>query len=115
MAVKKRSEFLWSNGPIFSAITGTSTANYIRKDCKCLKYSIKTVNSLTEQFSKLFADKLGTVTSYKSKVHVRPEAAPRFYERGPVPFAIRALHREALDLLAEQGIIEKVSHNDGQH
>ena len=70
------------------------------------------MSTLTERHHRLFADELGTVTPYKANLQVRPEAAPRFYKPRPVPFAIRASIGKELDLLAKQGIIEKVSHSD---
>ena len=70
------------------------------------------MGALIKRHQQLFADELGTVTPYKAKLQVQPQAVPRFCKPCPVPFAIRAAVGKELDLLEKQGIIEKVSHSE---
>ena len=67
------------------------------------------MSALVKQHQQLFTDELGTVTPYKAKLQVQPQAAPRFYKPRQVPFTIRAAVGKELE---KQGIIEKVSHSD---
>ena len=60
----------------------------------------------------LFTDELGTVTPYKAKLQVQPQAAPRFFKPRPVPFGIQATIGKELEFLEKQGIIEKVSYSN---
>ena len=72
----------------------------------------ESVSTLIERHQQLFTDELGTVTPYKAKLQVQPQAAPRFCKPRPVPFAIQATVGKELDHLEQQGIVEKVSHSD---
>ena len=89
-----------------------STGNRLEKIASVQATRSESMSTLTEQHRQLFSYKLVIITSYKVKLQVRPEAAPRFYKTCPVPFAIRASIGKELDLLAKQGIIEEVSHSN---
>ena len=51
-------------------------------------------------------------TPRKAKLHVRPDATPRFFKSRPVPFAIKEAIGKELDKLEEQGILQKVDSSD---
>ena len=70
------------------------------------------VSALLKRHQTLFNEELGTVTPHKAKLQVQPQATPRLFKPRPLPFAIRDSVGKELDLLEEQGIIEKVSHSD---
>ena len=67
---------------------------------------------MLNRHQQLFADESGTVKPFKARLQVQPQAAPRFHKPRPVPFAIRAAVGKELDILEQQGIIEKVSHSE---
>ena len=70
------------------------------------------MQALLQQHSNLFKDELGTVTSYKATLHIKPEAMPKFFKPRPVPFAIKDAVGKELDRLEQQGIIRKVDHSE---
>ena len=68
------------------------------------------LNALLDRHKAAFKDDLGTVTTHKAGLQVRPEAfntKPR-----TVPFAIKDAIGAELDRLESEGILEKVSHSD---
>jgi len=101
------------NGP---SLFGRNWFKYLQMDWGKIA-SVQTtrsesVSALIKRHQQLFTSELGTITPYKAKLQVQPQAAPRFCKPRPLPFAIRASVGKELDLLEKQGIIEKVSHSD---
>ena len=98
------------------SLFGRNWLKYLRLDWSRIA-SVRTtrptsLDSLLTANQQLFANELGTVTPFKAQLLVQPQANPRFCKPRTVPFAIRAAVGKELDLLEEQGIIEKVSHSD---
>lgn len=55
---------------------------------------------------------LGTLKGYQAKIHVDPQANPRFCKAQTVPYAMQAKVEEELLCLQEEGIIELVDCSD---
>ena len=70
------------------------------------------LTTLLEQHKAIFQDELGTVSSHRATLHVRPDAVPKFFKPRPIPFAIKGTIGAELDRLEKDGILEKVSHSD---
>lgn len=64
------------------------------------------IPALLKKHSKLFEEGLGLVKGREAKVHVDPEAQPRFYRPRPVPYALRSKVDEELQRLERMEIIE---------
>ena len=101
------------NGP---SLFGRNWLKYLQLDWGKIA-SVQTtrsesVSALIKRHQQLFTSELGTITPYKAKLQVQPQAAPSFVKPRPLPFAIRASVGKELDLLEKQGIIERVSHSD---
>ena len=60
----------------------------------------------------VFEETLGTLKGFKAKLHLKPEATPKFFKARPVPFALRKKVEESLDELEQEGVLTKVTHSD---
>ena len=58
--------------------------------------------------SSLFKDELGTIKGITAKLHINPDARPRFFRPCSVPYALRTRVDRALEKLQAEGIIEPV-------
>jgi len=56
----------------------------------------------------VFKEGLGKLKGYEAKIHVDPEATPRFCKARPVPYSLRGKVEEELERLEKEGIIEPV-------
>lgn len=56
----------------------------------------------------MFRDELGTLKGMTVKLHVDPEATPRFFKPRSVPYAMKGKVEEELGRLQKLGIIEPV-------
>lgn len=72
------------------------------------------LKSLSEEYSVIFKDELGTMNSIQAELHVlvKEDASPQFYHPRPVPFALKEAIERELQWLEESGILKKVSHSD---
>lgn len=71
-----------------------------------------TLDELLHKHEAIFNDELGTVRSHQAKLHVHPDATPKFCKARPIPFAIREAIERELDRLEASGIIHKVTHSE---
>ena len=60
----------------------------------------------------LFEPRLGTLQGYAAKIHVDPEAQPRFCKARAVPYAMREKVEEELARLEREGIVEPIQFAD---
>lgn len=78
--------------------------------------SVKHVNlintEVSEQFSNLFRDGLGTLTGTKVKLHMDANATPRFFRPRTVPYAYREKVEAELDRLQKDGVIRPVEFSE---
>ena len=72
-------------------------------------YSLDTVLA---KHNDLFADELGTIRGITAKLHVSPDAKPRFYRPRSIPYALKSRVDQALDKLMVEGILEPVQYSE---
>ena len=58
--------------------------------------------------SSLFIDELGTIKGSTAKLHINPDARPRFFQPRSAPYALRTRVDQPLQKLQTEGIIELV-------
>ena len=68
--------------------------------------SALTLQDLLERHQTVFSSELGMVRGVTAKLHVDPQAKPKFYRPRSVPYAMREKVEAELDRLRQQGIIE---------
>ena len=94
------------------SLFGRNWLKYLQLDWKCIA-TVKsppagTLKNLLHEYDSLFKDELGTVTSHKATLRVRPDASPRFFKPRPVPYATKEAIGDELDRMEQQGIIQKI-------
>ena len=62
--------------------------------------------------SSLFKDKLGTIKGTTAKLHINPDARPRFFCPHSVPYVIQTRVDQPLQKLQTEGIIEPVDFSE---
>ena len=62
--------------------------------------------------SNLLKDELGTIKGTSAKLHINPDARPRFFRPRSVPYALRTRVNQALEKLQAEGIIEPVEFSE---
>ena len=67
---------------------------------------------LFDKYKNIFKEELGTVSSHKATLQIRPGASPKFHKACPVPIAIKEAVGAQLDHLESEGILVKVKHSD---
>ena len=65
-----------------------------------------------DRHTEVFKEELGRVQGVKAKIHVDPQAQPRFYRPHNVPYALKGKVENELDRLEKEGVIEKVQSSD---
>ena len=70
------------------------------------------LESLIAKHQEVFADGLGKVKNFTAKLHVSPDAQPRYYRPRPVPHSLRTKLEKQLQHLESLGIIEPVQFSD---
>ena len=71
-----------------------------------------TVQDILDKHKTVFSSELGMVRGVTVKLHVDPQARPKFYRPRSVPYAMREKVEAELDRLRQQGIIEPVQFSD---
>lgn len=79
----------------------------IRLNWHDIKY-VSTAEDILQRYSDAFRDELGTLKGMPVKLHVDPDATPRFYKPRAVPYAMKVKVEEELARLQRLGIIEPV-------
>ncbi len=97
------------------SLLGRDWLSALRLDWKEI-FKVKTETSalvsVLEKHSEIFQDDTGAVIGVKAKIHVDPQAQPRFHKARAVPFAFREKVEEDLKRLQNLGIIEPVQFLD---
>ena len=70
------------------------------------------LSSLLNKYSSLFSDTLGLLQGTTAKLHVHPQATPKFFRARPVPFRLKDKIDKELNRLQKLGIISPVQHAD---
>ena len=63
---------------------------------------------ILEEHKLVFEESLGEFKGPKAKIHIDPNATPRFCRARPVPYALREKLEQELDRLQQEGVIEPV-------
>ena len=70
------------------------------------------VSSLLGKHEALFKDGVGTVQDVIAKIHMDPQAKPKYFKRRPVAYALRQKVEEELDRLFSKGTIRPVEFSE---
>lgn len=70
------------------------------------------LEKLIDQYSEVFKEGLGTFKGPKVKIHVEPEAQPKFLKARPVPYAMTGKIEVELKRLQDEGTIEPVQFSE---
>ena len=65
-----------------------------------------------QKHSDVFREELGELKGTQAKIHIDPQAQPRFHKSRPVPFALRKKVEQELERLEREGIIKPVQFSD---
>ena len=69
-----------------------------------------TLDNLLDRHSELFEPGLGKLKDFKAKIHVDPQATPKFCKARSVPYSMKAKIEEQLSQLEKDGIIEPIQY-----
>ena len=72
----------------------------------------QTLANVLDQHADVFAEGLGTARGITAKIHVDPQAPPRFCKASPIPYALRDKVTRELERLEKASIIEPVEFMD---
>lgn len=70
------------------------------------------LQDVLDRHAAVFKDELGMIQGAAAKLHIDPQAQPRFYKPRSVPHALRDKVRQELDRLESEGVIERVQFSD---
>ena len=100
------------NGP---SLLGRNWLKYLRLDWNNIfavrTAQMKPLHSLLQRHQYLFSKELGEIHPFTASLHVKADAAPRFFKPRPVPFAIKDAISQELNRLEKQGTISPVTHS----
>ena len=65
-----------------------------------------------DRHEEVFKEELGMLRGATAKIHLNPEAQPKFYRARSVPYALKSKVELELDRLEKDGIIEPVQFSD---
>ena len=71
-----------------------------------------TLKKVLEKYNSVFSDGLGTVKGFKARIHVDPQAPPKFSKVRSVPYFYRKKVERELDRLVQEGTLEPVEHSE---
>jgi len=78
-----------------------------------LHYAVSSdLNSVIDKYSAVFEEGLGTYQGYQAKIHVDPNATPRFFKPRTVPYSMREGIEAELNKLVAEGTLVPVEHSD---
>ena len=66
------------------------------------------VHAVLDKYPTVFQDGLGTLKGFKAKIHVDPNAPPKFFRARSVPYALRDMVDQELERLQREGTLEPV-------
>ena len=62
-----------------------------------------------DKYPEIFKNKLGTLKGTKAKIHIDPQAIPRFFKPSSIPYVLREIFEKELDRLLKEYIIEPIT------
>ncbi len=95
------------------SLLGRDWLRIIRLDWKVInQVQGNALQEVLDRYGDIFKPGLGTLKGYKAKIHVDPDAKPRFCKARTVPYAMRDMVEQELERLTQEGIIEPVQFAD---
>ena len=64
------------------------------------------------KYPQLFSEGYGSFKDFKTQIHLREKAQPKFCKARPVPYSLKETVEKELDRLEAAGIIFKVDHSE---
>uniref|UniRef100_A0A914WWV6 CCHC-type domain-containing protein n=1 Tax=Plectus sambesii TaxID=2011161 RepID=A0A914WWV6_9BILA len=74
-------------------------------------YSESKLAAVLDKYTATFSPGLGCCNKAQAKLHLRPDARPRFFKPRPVPFAQLQPTKEELQRNVDMGVLEKIDFN----
>ena len=101
-------------------VKGEGPSLYGRNWLSKIKLNWGAINQVTSQvykkvlnkYPEVFKDELGTLRGTRAKIHVDPQATPRFFKPRSAPYTLRDRVEKELDRLLSEGIIEPIQFSD---
>ena len=78
----------------------------------CHISDLQTLERVLDRHNAVFKDELGKVEGMTAKIHIDPQASPRFCKPRTVPYALRGRVEQELDRLERDGIITPVEFSE---
>ena len=74
------------------------------------------MDALLEKYQEIFQEGLGLLWGYKAKIHIDPNATPKYFKAHLVPYLLKAKIEEQLEKLVKEGVMEPIQYSecDGQ-
>ena len=72
----------------------------------------ESLQSVLDKYSTVFQEGLGTLEGFEAKIHVDPDARPRYFRHRSVPYAMRDKVEAELERLQAEGTLEPVDVSD---
>ena len=95
-----------------AALIGRNWLSHLKLDWGKIKQMNRPLDELTQRYSAVFNDELGTVKGLKAKIHVKENATPHFFKPRTVPFAIKEKVEKEIERLQAEGIISPVEFSE---
>ena len=99
-------------GGMGPALLGRNWLEAIQLDWKEIQLLTSGLDSLLTRYSAVFREELGTMTDFKAKLAVNPDAVPKFCRARPVPYALKEAIEKDLERLEKLEVIEHVNHSE---
>ena len=98
------------NGP---TLLGRNWLHKIKLNWNQIHYTPSTgLQDLLGRYEEVFQEGLGTFKGTEVKIHVSPDAVPRFCKARTVPYSMRGKTEEELTRLVQEGTLEPVEFSD---
>ena len=90
-------------------LLGRGWLEHIALDWQEIRYlSASSLSDVLERHRSVFQEGLGTLKNFEAKIHVDPNATPRFCKARSVPYALRGKVEEEIERLVKEGTLEPV-------
>ena len=76
--------------------------------CQVVKDKPQMLEDVLQKHAVVFSEKMGVAKNIVAKIHVDPEATPKFYRARSVPYAIKGKIEQELQRLENEGVVSKV-------
>ena len=95
------------------SLFGRNWLTHIRLEWQEINYvPVDAVQPVLDKYPSVFQEGLGKLQGFKAKIHVDPNAEPRFFRPKTMPYAVRDKVEKELARLQEEGTIEAVEVSD---